>query len=248
MKILGLIIVLLVAKIASAEPKPENKPIDQLPAQVESTAGLASIFIDIAKDPQAHATVYLINRGNKTVELVNDNGHLRLYWEAETKPQQWERASVQHWDQCGTGIGVHQIPPGQWTKQSAQILDKTAAVPEAIEYNMRLCCYSASFQVSSNTVRGYAVPRLIDEAKNDLLAISMASFERLANILRGQDPVSQQKNQALTGMGDIRYSALWALQQHQDRQQVVKLLQSLSAESPELRELVTPTLQELQKK
>lgn len=190
----------------------------------------------------------MINDTAKPVRMVNAYGKIRLYWEAETKPMNWERFQPQHWDQCGTGIHNFELPAGHWIVQEQDHPRVERHSEEDLQYDVRLRSYYDGFDVTSDAKKAFVYPKMIEYSHCDVLALRQAPLERLAEIVRGRDLANRINNYSNYAFKDPVSDALWEMQQPQhERKKVLELLQTLSEESPELKERIVPVFQRLEK-
>lgn len=245
MKLATLGYLLCAGQFAMAQGKLTPQSVDVLPSDVVSTAGEATLFVDWKPKEgrlswaDGTFTCYVINRSIRPIELNTSVGRLGLFYlEAKTGNATWERAQQHAFQTCGTGGDTLTLAPGHWVTFDHPIYNQP---PGARKLPVRLRSYNDRFEVSSNAGHAMIHPGAVAWAKNDSLAISRASIERLTKVIYGRDPA----NRSAKGWRPREVAVRSLTRSDLDLEKSTAFLKLLSSGAiPDLQELATKVLNE----
>ena len=105
---------LLINPVFAQEPeqKPLDKPFVQQPKLSGIETGTVGIFADWKPNKRGTHDIIVVNRSDESVTLDYGYGNPDCYLEAKNEDGIWERATLEVFHMCGTGLGRYKLKPG----------------------------------------------------------------------------------------------------------------------------------------
>lgn len=136
------------------------KPMFELPANIPSEAGAATIHAHVPGISEGKIPIYLINRSAKktSITLIGSDAHLKASRKLDNG--KWERVQPANgFVMCADSIHELAIPPGMFVGVSVDC--PPSGTPATLRYQI-------SDQWISNEFQGFFVPEVRDQAQRDL--------------------------------------------------------------------------------
>ncbi|MFK7770099.1 MAG: hypothetical protein AB8B55_23015 [Mariniblastus sp.] len=105
----------LLLSVSVIGQQPEQRANSDLADDVAINAGTFELFTDWKIDKHGRVKVFVINSSNKPVKLDYGYGNPKLFLEAKNENSVWDRATVHYDETCGTGLGVYELQPGNFS-------------------------------------------------------------------------------------------------------------------------------------